>query len=295
MNQYEEQIKYLYMGILCNYPRFADGAAAALTYDFSAKEYEALREKYALCRIAKRGTSFEKAKRLLHYLAPRLAHSSFYDNHVECNAAELLSYSFENKEHGINCLNKSKILAECCLALGIYARRVFIFPFSPYDFDSHVVCEIFDEGYNKWIMLDPTTDGYFVDEDRTPLSMAEIRECFTESRFATFVASNSRSGADIHKAAAKGARINLYFMKNCFRISFETYNGFGEKPERVCLVPENYSVCRNEAVNHRFRVENMPKEFLHLLEAQEKYLKKTNHEKEPEAYSARSVYASPLE
>ncbi len=53
---------------------------------------------------------------------------------------KLLTYSFENDEHGINCLNKAKILAECCLALGIFARRVFIHPFSPFDFDSHVVC-----------------------------------------------------------------------------------------------------------------------------------------------------------
>ena len=31
-------------------------------------------------------------------------------------------------------------------------------PYSPYDFDNHVVVEIYDK---KWIMLDPTTDGIF--------------------------------------------------------------------------------------------------------------------------------------
>ena len=70
--------------------------------------------------------------------------------------------------------NKSKILAECCLALGIPARRVFIMPFSPYDTDNHVVNEIYDDTREKWVMMDPTTGGMFVDENRTPLSLIEM-------------------------------------------------------------------------------------------------------------------------
>lgn len=105
---------------------------------------------------------------------------------------KLLTYSFENDEHGINCLNKAKILAECCLALGIFARRVFIHPFSPFDFDSHVVCEIFDEQRGKWIMLDPTTDGYFVNEDNVPLSMYEIRTNYLNSEFLTLVSADDK-------------------------------------------------------------------------------------------------------
>ena len=293
MNPYEKQIRDLYLGILNNYPDFSEEADARLTYDFAAKEWKTLRSRYGLEEIAKGGTSFARAKRLLHYFAPRLTHCSFYDNHVECNALALLAYSFENKEHGINCLNKSKILAECCLALGIYARRVFIHPFSPFDFDSHVVCEIYDEGLGKWIMLDPTTDGYFVDEDHTPLSVREIREGFLSSRFQTFVASVGRR-KDLQKTAQCHEKINLYLLKNCFRLSFEPYNGFGKKDGSVCLVPKNYSVCRNEALNHRYRIENMPQEYRHLLEAQEAYLRGANHAEEPVGCTVSSLYASPL-
>lgn len=82
----------------------------------------------------------------------------FYDNHIECNSLKLLEYSFENSENGINCLNKAKIITECCLALGIYARRVFINSFLLFDFDSHVAYEIFDKKLDKWIMLDSTID-----------------------------------------------------------------------------------------------------------------------------------------
>lgn len=293
MNTYEAQIKNLYLGILSNYPEFAGKADAHLQYDLQAKEWETLRAAYPLEGIAKKGASLDRAKRLLHFLAPRLTHSSYYDNHVACNALELLAYSLDNPAQGINCLNKSKILAECCLAVGIYARRVFIYPFSPYDFDSHVVCEIFDEQLGKWVMLDPTTDGYFVDENRTPLSMMEIRQCFAASRFVTFVSVTGR-GKDLQKTAARHEKINLYFMKNCFRIAFEQYNGFGEREGSVCLVPEGYSIRRNEQLNHRFRVDNLPAEYRYLLAAQEAYLKKTNHAQEPTVYTAQSVYAPPL-
>lgn len=292
MNQYEGQIRNLYLGILNNYPEFAEEDDAHLEYDFAAPEFEELRSAYNLDNIAGNGTASERAERLLHYFAPRLKHESFYDNHVECSAMKLLTYSFENDEHGINCLNKSKILAECCLALGIFARRVFIHPFSPFDFDSHVVCEIFDEQRGKWIMLDPTTDSYFVNEDNVPLSMYEIRTNYLNSEFLTLVSADDKD-ADLRKAAEKNESINLYFLKNCFRISFETYNGFGERKGLVCLVPEHYPVCRNEELNHRFRVENMPEEYRYLLDAQEKYLEKTNHTEEPTAYSVRSVYAAP--
>lgn len=294
MNPYQEQIQNLYLGILSNYPDFSEEADARLTYDFEAAEWEELKTRYALESVAKTGAPFERAKRLLHYFAPRLAHCSFYDNHVECNALELLSYSFENKEHGINCLNKSKILAESCLALGIYARRVFIHPFSPFDFDSHVVCEIFDEQRNQWIMLDPTTDGYFVDENGAPLSMLEIRTGFLSERFQTFVTSTARRG-DLQRTKRCNERINLYMLKNCFRISFEQYNGFGKRAGSACLIPKGYSVCRNEEMNHRFRIEHMPAEYRHLLDAQEKYLQEANHAQEPAGCTVRSLYASPIE
>ena len=137
---------------------------------------------------------------------------------------------------------------------------MFLYPFSPFDFDSHVVCEIFDERLGKWIMLVPTTG----------------------------------KSEDLQKTRLRNEDINLYFLKNCFRMSYELYNGFGKKADRVNLIPEGYLIKRNEELGHRFRIENMPEEYRHLLDAQEKYLRETNHKKEPAAYSARSVYTPPV-
>ena len=130
----KENSQYLlnvFSGILFNNQTFDEGNNDEIVYNFACPEFETLKEKYNLEEIAGKGSDFKKAKRLLHYLAPRLTHSSWYDNHVPCNALDLLEYSLNTPEQGINCLNKSKILEECCLSLGIYARRVRIMPYSP--------------------------------------------------------------------------------------------------------------------------------------------------------------------
>ena len=162
--QVQQNLFDIYSGILFNNQAFADsGETAEITYDFTCPEYKALIEKYGIDGIAGEGPAFERGVRLMHWMAPRLTHKGDYDNHVPFNSLDLLEYSLDKPEQGINCRNKSIILTECCLALGIYARRVYIMPYSPYDGDNHVVSEIYDPELGKWVMLDPTTGCYFID------------------------------------------------------------------------------------------------------------------------------------
>lgn len=39
-----------------------------------------------------------------------------------------------------------------------------------------------------------------------------------------------------------------------------------KKGGTVCLIPKNYAVCQNEALNRRFRETHMPEAYRHLLE-----------------------------
>lgn len=102
---YENRLINAYSGILLNYFNFQSNNKEEITYDFNCEEYKELIEKYQLDKIAGMGTDYTRARRLLHYLSHRLTHSSWYDNHIECNALKLLEYSLNNPEHGINCLN----------------------------------------------------------------------------------------------------------------------------------------------------------------------------------------------
>lgn len=270
----------IYCGILFNNQEFGCGDNREVIYEFDCPEFEELRNKYDLTTIAGKGSDFVRAKKLLHYLAPRLTHSSYYDNHIENNALQLLEYSLDNPEQGINCSSKSKILVECCLALGIYARRVVIMPYSPYDFDNHVVTEIYDRKLAKWIMLDPTTDGYFIDEAKTPLSLLEMRDKFANAEFITFIKVKD-SMADIYKLREKHIEINSYICKNLFYFSIEKYSTFGAKGEYLDFIPANYSVKKTEAATLKYKLDNIPKEYEELRPLLEEELQKA--QQRPEA------------
>lgn len=283
----------IYSGILFNNQNFENQINKPIKYDFDCIEYQELIEKYELDKIAGRGSSFNRAKRLLHYLAPKLKHSSWYDNHIECNALKLLEYSFGNDEQGINCLNKSKILEECCLALGIYARRVSIMPFSPYDFDNHVVCEIYDEGMGKWIMLDPTTDGLFVDINKTPLSLLEMREKFANNDFLTFVPSINRL-SDLNKLKERYSEMNAYICKNLFYFKIGLECKFGVSKDYLTFVPVGYSLKKNTIANIKYRLNHILEEYKDMVPSLEKKLKNMNTYEEPKKVNIQVMLNLPI-
>lgn len=288
-----QQMLNIYRGILFHNQSFELGNADNIIYDFTCPEFKELRTAYNLDAIAGKGSDFARAKRLLHHLAPRLTHSSWYDNHIECNALRLLEYSLDNPQQGINCLNKSKILAECCLAVGIYARRVRILPYSPFDFDNHVVTEIFDRGLDKWIMLDLTTDGYYIDETKTPLSLLEMRRRFANGEFVTFVRSGD-SLKDVHKLREKYLQTNMYICKNLFCFQFEKFSTFGEKVEFLHLVPANYSINDSQRANIQYRIQNLSPENESFRKTLEKRLEQMQAISEPPRTDIRSMEQKPF-
>ena len=288
----QEQQK-IYAGILVHHQHFAGEEDGVIRYDLSSPQFSVLREKYALDTIAGRGKDFDRAKRLMHNLAPRLKHSSWYDNHVPCNALDLLDYSLDQPEHGINCLNKSKILAECCLALGIYARRVSIMPYSPYDFDNHVVTEIYDRTMEKWVMLDITTDGYFVDENKNPLSLLEMRDAFARDEFVTFVSSADKL-KDLQKSQYKNSYQNSYICKNLFYFIMDQAQGFGPSERSLFFCPKGFSVRQTRVANGQYRCNHLPKEYAHMKDTMEQWLQDLQAQSEPKKTALTTMEKSPI-
>ena len=141
----QRELWNIYCGILFHLGKWAEGDALSFTYRFDCPEYAELLARYPVEKTAGKGSGFVRALRLCRWLHPRLRHQGDYDNHIPCNSLALLGYCFEKEDVGINCVNKAKILAECCLALGIPARRVYAYPLSPYDMDNHVMTEVYDK------------------------------------------------------------------------------------------------------------------------------------------------------
>lgn len=269
--QVQQLLWDIYSGILFNTKNFAAGRNIDITYKFNCPEYAVLLSRYPIEKASGKGGDFERALRLCRWLYPRLKHESYYDNHVPCNSLALMEYSFEKPEHGINCLNKAKILTECCLALGIYARRVYMFPFSPYDLDNHVVTEIYDRKRRTWIMLDPSMGTYLADGEGTPLSLSEARKKTGNGENVTAVASRQSTrdmSALFEHNIAEG--YNAYYAKNMAYFAVDIKNGFGDGTEQAYLLPENFNLKgkRLQTAKYRIRIiKEMGKdELLSMLE-----------------------------
>lgn len=248
----------VFRGILFNNYEFAKGAEDSLSYKFDWSEFEFLKQEYNIQEIASNGTSFEKAVNLTRYFAPRLAHNGNFDNHISCNALELLRYSLNKPSCGINCLNKSKILQESCLALSIPTRRVWIMPYSPYDTDNHVVTEIYDSSFSKWIMLDVTSNGYFSDAAGVPLSVIEIRRKFAFNEVCNFVKTVSECAEVFSDKEAEALYYKRYFAKNSFWYAVEKNNAYGNDGERLYFVPKGFNRYAWTKQNLEYKLHCLP-------------------------------------
>ncbi len=236
--QNTDEIYIMEAGILRNNLDFADGEDVNFVYDFDNEDYSILISTYDIEHIAGSGSDFERALRLMDEFAPRLTHKSNYDNSVEMTALSLLEHSLDKKTNGINCRSKAQILNEMCLALGIYARKVWIMPNSGYDNDCHVVNEVWDSDLNKWVMLDITNNEYWVDENGTPLSVLEIRQKGAMREFCTPIHVGD-STHNLEYLKKKYIGDFLYIMKNMVYMQYCDSYTVGESGTIYLLFPDN--------------------------------------------------------
>lgn len=83
-------------------------------------------------------------------------------------------------------------------------------PFSPNDFDTHVVSIVYISDLGKWIMLDASNNRFFIDSDNNILSPMEIRsrlacnddiECnVSDDNYKRYMAKNMFYFKSLHRA-----------------------------------------------------------------------------------------------
>lgn len=246
--QKTDEIYIMEAGILQNNLDFAEGEDIDFSYDFSHSDYAVLISTYGIDNIAGSGTEFERVMRLMNEFSPRLKHQSTFDNSVEMTALSLLEYSLDTKQNGINCRCKAQILNEMCLALGIYARKVWIMPYSGYDQDCHVVNEVWDTELNKWVMLDITLNEYWVDESGNPLSVLEIRQKGAMREFCTPVKAGE-STDDLERLKKKHIGDFLYIMKNMVYTEYCKSYTVGEDETIYLLFPTNLDTAYDKIIS----------------------------------------------
>ena len=143
-------------------------------------------------------------------------------------------------------------------------------------------------------MLDPTTDGYFVDEAKQPLSLLEMRNKFANDGFITFIRSTDKL-KDLEKSREKNRYYNSYICKNLFYFLIGRRNGFGPTDEWLFFCPEHFSVKATNVANAWFRCNHLPEEYADMKEAMEQRLHNKQSEPEPEKTSIETMGKSPVE
>jgi len=145
-------------------------------YVMEDPKLDELREAYGLAEIAGEGDTQTKALNLLNWVGSHTNHNGSYDSPVK-NALAVLEYAYDKgHQNGVNCHDLSIILTEACLAMGIQARSLWLYPADSSDIDRHVITMAYIPENEKWIMLDPSSNCYLSDMDGNILSPLEVRE-----------------------------------------------------------------------------------------------------------------------
>ncbi|MDL2292945.1 hypothetical protein LJC17_05105 [Acholeplasma sp. OttesenSCG-928-E16] len=95
MSNYE-----IYAGLLKSFDKF-DKSNGIFKIEYIFHDGQDFLNKYNIEKIIGNESTFDKVKKLLHFISNNITHKGNYDNHVETTAIELFKYAFNNSENGI--------------------------------------------------------------------------------------------------------------------------------------------------------------------------------------------------
>lgn len=254
-----------YTGLLRLYDEFdsmPDKRAPRFKYDFSNPELKKFREKYQLYQIAGTGDGLSKAKMVMKWMKEHVSYRADIASALPevcktlpMNASGLLEYSFDKgKSFGVNCYMHAIILTEACLSIGLKSRIISLNPLNPFDYDNHLVSVIWCENLSKWVMLDPSYNGYVYNDKGESLNPWEIRDLLCRDQ--TVLCNDE---LDFNGKTSNSQDYLRYLAKNLFYMHSPTFYGFdstttSEKPW-LALSPKHFDVCKREVYNMKWRAE----------------------------------------
>lgn len=229
----------------------SDNVKKDFVYSYDAPGFSELLSKYPIQEIAGNGSEIEKALNLLSWCSENVLHNDGTKDveFIPKTSLDILDYSYKKgREYGVYCRLQAIVFTECCLALGIKSRILHCLPFNPYDFDTHVVSIVYINSLKKWILLDPGSNSYFMDEKNTILSPMEIRE---------------RLGNDDYiKCNIEDDDYKFYMAKNLFYFKSLQNNTFGSDLQKgqevIYCIPKGFNVLQREIEYCRYAVKNCP-------------------------------------
>jgi len=181
-----------------------------------------LRKTYNLDSVAGEGNEISRILNLMHWVHNLIPHNGNGAMSVSKNALDLID-ECRKKRKGIDCRGLATILNECYLSLGFRSRIVSCLPKDTNDKDYHAVNSVFSRRWNKWIMIDPTHDAYFMNRDGILYSIEEVRQRLIQGKS---IALNPESNWNRRFSMEKGDFLYNYLAKNLYRFVCVLNNEF---------------------------------------------------------------------
>ena len=91
------------------------------------------------------------------------------------NSTDMLIYAKNNKVK-LNCFCHAYILRDALQSVGIMTRMVYCLPINCEYFCNHVVVEYKDNSRCRWVLVDPTYNVFFSDDEGNLLNLIEFRQ-----------------------------------------------------------------------------------------------------------------------
>ena len=247
----------LLTGALRVFDNFSKSSCENFTieHDVNNPKFELLRKQYSLLEVAGNGNDFSKAVNLMRWVYENVLHcGGGAEVEIQSDPISILEYCFEKgRMPGIYCRKQAVVLTECCLAVGLKARTIHCLPFSPNDFDSHVVSMVYINELNKWVLFDQSNNAYFIDKNGMPLSPLEARKLLGQDEI--YVCENIQREVNSYKQ---------YMAKNLFYIKFWAKNTFGtdliENQITYHLAPLGFDAKSREIAYCEYAIKNCSEE-----------------------------------
>lgn len=251
----------LYAGLLQMFSDFdrANSLNVEFIYTHDEPKLIELNKRYELSKIAGDESDLTKTLNLLHWLSNNTFHNGNYNGLIPNNSIDLMNYTFaKGEEAGVHCFALATILTDCYLSVGLKARKVFIMPCNPYEADNHVVTIVYINELRKWIMVDPSFDGYMMDKNGTILSPWEARQVLSEQEFIQLNPefnyngdySGEKYGETPKSYVEYMAKDLFYFCCTATSCSFHT----NDDTAMFTVAPTGYGVKKSKISNIQYRL-----------------------------------------
>jgi hypothetical protein len=207
-----------------------------------------IREKYRIDDVAGDGNELSKVLNLLDWISTSISHKGNISEDIAMNTIALMNHSYQKgKNNGINCRMKATILTEMFLSIGIISRILSLQPLNPSDQDNHVVSQVWLAEKKKWMIVDPTTNSYFMDKHGEILNEIELREnIISEDEIICSPKTSFGDGTNNSEAYLS------YMAKNLFYMHSPVINCFGsedrEDQKWITLCPKEFNGSKRDGI-----------------------------------------------